>query len=108
MSRLRVHSIAISIYGFGAGPDQTLNNPLGVGGVALYEWVFTSRTFQGHAKRRRRQRDRASMTTLRRAASMAAGHPGMDPRPQHVRHIDLRLLGVVLRRSGQANTQLSR
>lgn len=47
MSRLRVHSIAISIDGFGAGPDQNLDNPLGVGGVALYEWVFTSRTFQG-------------------------------------------------------------
>ena len=34
MSRLRVHSFAISIDGFGAGPNQDLENPLGVGGRA--------------------------------------------------------------------------
>src|SRR5262249_28718821 len=36
----------ISIDGFGAGPVQSLDNPLGVGGVALHEWVFATRTFQ--------------------------------------------------------------
>ncbi len=35
MSKLRVSSFAVSIDGFGAGPDQDLQNPLGVGGVAL-------------------------------------------------------------------------
>jgi hypothetical protein len=44
MSRLRVHSFAISIDGYGAGPNQDLNNPLGVGGVALHEWFFGTRT----------------------------------------------------------------
>ena len=46
MSRLRVNAFAISIDGYGAGPDQDLDNPLGVGGEALHKWVFGTRTFQ--------------------------------------------------------------
>jgi dihydrofolate reductase len=46
MARLRVHCFATSIDGYGAGPNQTFENPLGVGGVALHEWVFPTRTFQ--------------------------------------------------------------
>ncbi len=46
MTRLRVHSFTISIDGYGAGPGQNLENPLGVGGVALHEWAFATRTFQ--------------------------------------------------------------
>jgi dihydrofolate reductase len=46
MSKLRVQSFSISIDGFGAGPDQSLENPLGVGGMALHQWVFGTRTFQ--------------------------------------------------------------
>ena len=46
MSKLRVHSFAISIDGYGAGPDQSVDNPLGAGGVALHEWAFATRTFQ--------------------------------------------------------------
>jgi dihydrofolate reductase len=45
MSRLRVHSFAIALDGYGAGPNQDLNNPLGVGGMTLHEWVFGTRTF---------------------------------------------------------------
>ena len=45
MTKLRVHSFAISIDGYGAGPDQSLDKPLGVGGVALHEWAFATRTF---------------------------------------------------------------
>lgn len=36
----------MSIDGFGAGLDQDLQNPLGVGGVALMEWFFPTRTWQ--------------------------------------------------------------
>ena len=46
MSKLRVHCFTLSIDGFGAGPDQRLENPLGVGGVALHEWVFATRSFR--------------------------------------------------------------
>lgn len=46
MSRLRVHGFAISLDGYGAGPDQSLANPLGVGGEALHEWTVATRTFR--------------------------------------------------------------
>jgi hypothetical protein len=46
MSRLRVYFFAISLDGYGAGPNQDLNNPLGVGGMALHEWMFRTRTFR--------------------------------------------------------------
>jgi dihydrofolate reductase len=46
MSKLIVSSFGLSIDGFGAGPRQSLDNPLGVGGLALMEWAFTTRTFQ--------------------------------------------------------------
>jgi dihydrofolate reductase len=46
MTKLRVHCFAISIDGYGAGPGQDLANPLGVGGIALHEWAFATRTFK--------------------------------------------------------------
>jgi dihydrofolate reductase len=46
MPKLRVQSFSISIDGYGAGPDQDIKNPLGVGGMALHEWAFATRTFQ--------------------------------------------------------------
>ncbi len=46
MSKLRVHCFGVSIDGFGAGPDQSLEHPLGVGGMALHEWFFPTRAFQ--------------------------------------------------------------
>jgi dihydrofolate reductase len=46
MPKLRVHSFAISLDGYGAGPGQDLANPLGVGGVALHEWAFATRTIR--------------------------------------------------------------
>src|SRR5262245_12489133 len=46
MSKLRVASFSISLDGFGAGPNQSLENPLGVGGMAVHEWVFPTATFQ--------------------------------------------------------------
>jgi dihydrofolate reductase len=46
MSKLKVQSFSVSIDGYGAGPHQSLQNPLGVGGMALHEWAFSTRTFQ--------------------------------------------------------------
>ena len=46
MSKLRVASFSISVDGYAAGPNQDINNPLGVGGTALHEWAFPTRTFQ--------------------------------------------------------------
>ena len=44
MPRLRVHSFTISLDGYGAGPDQGVDTPLGAGGTRLHEWVFETRT----------------------------------------------------------------
>jgi dihydrofolate reductase len=46
MAKLRVHSFALSVDGYGAGPLQDLSHPLGIGGEALHEWAFATRTFQ--------------------------------------------------------------
>jgi len=45
MAKLRVCSFSVSLDGYGAGPDQDLQNPLGVGGPALHGWFFQTRTF---------------------------------------------------------------
>jgi dihydrofolate reductase len=59
MSELKVLAFSISIDGFGAGPDQSRENPLGVGGGALHEWAFSTPTF-------------------RRMLGMDGGSPGLD------------------------------
>ena len=46
MSKLCVYGFTISLDGFGAGPNQDLNNPLGVGGTNLHQWLLPTRTFQ--------------------------------------------------------------
>ena len=46
MSRLRVLSFALSLDGYGAGPNQDLEHPLGVNGPDLMEWFFHSRAWR--------------------------------------------------------------
>ena len=46
MSELRVQSFAVSLDGYGAGPNQDLKNPLGVNGPDLMEWFFHTRVWR--------------------------------------------------------------
>ena len=46
MSKLRVNCFSISLDGFGAGPNQSLENPLGEGGPQLHNWFYPTETFQ--------------------------------------------------------------
>lgn len=46
MPKLRAHTFAISLDGYGAGPAQSLDDPLGRGGEAMHEWFYPTRTFQ--------------------------------------------------------------
>ena len=46
MTRVRVHNFTISLDGYGAGPRQTREEPLGVGGEALHDWFIPTRAFQ--------------------------------------------------------------
>jgi dihydrofolate reductase len=46
MSNLRVQCFAMSVDGYGAGPSQDLQNPIGIGGLELMEWFFPTRVWQ--------------------------------------------------------------
>ena len=46
VTRVRIESFTISLDGYGAGPSQDINNPLGVGGTDLHQWALPTRTFQ--------------------------------------------------------------
>jgi len=46
MTRVRVESFTISLDGYGAGPDQDVDNPLGIGGTDLHQWLLPTRTLQ--------------------------------------------------------------
>jgi dihydrofolate reductase len=46
MAKLRVQSFAVSLDGYGAGPKQSLENPLGVRGPELMQWFFPTRVWQ--------------------------------------------------------------
>ena len=51
MTRVRVESFTVSLDGYGAGPDQSVENPLGVGGEDLHDWVVSTRSWrQMHGK----------------------------------------------------------
>jgi dihydrofolate reductase len=43
MSKVRVHTISISLDGFMSGPDQNIDAPIGRGGHLLHEWIFETR-----------------------------------------------------------------
>lgn len=46
MGKVRIECFAISVDGYGAGPSQDLEHPLGVGGERLHDWTFASRNFR--------------------------------------------------------------
>jgi dihydrofolate reductase len=46
MSKLRVNAFSISLDGYGAGPSQDEQNPLGRNGMELHRWFFPTRTFK--------------------------------------------------------------
>ena len=46
MAKVRVSSFSVSLDGYAAGPNQSLENPLGVRGPELFEWFFATRTWK--------------------------------------------------------------
>ena len=46
MSRVRVGGFSVSLDGFGAGPEQSINDPLGKRGMELHQWFFGTKTFR--------------------------------------------------------------
>lgn len=47
MAKLRVAAFSLSIDGYGAGPDQDVAHPLGMGAEPLHDWMVPTKTFQG-------------------------------------------------------------
>lgn len=45
MAKVRVGGFSLSVDGFGAGPEQSINNPLGKRGMELHQWALGTRTF---------------------------------------------------------------
>ena len=45
-ARVRVESFTISLDGYGAGPNQAVDRPLGVGGEALHGWIVSARSWR--------------------------------------------------------------
>src|SRR5688500_8623794 len=45
MSKVRVNGFSLSLEAFGAGTNQSTDEPLGEGREGLHEWIFTTRTF---------------------------------------------------------------
>ena len=73
MSKLLVRSFGVSIDGYGAGPSQDLQNPLGVNGTELMDWVFHTRVWRrmhGPDGRRDGHRQRDGGTGLHRNRSL--------------------------------------
>jgi dihydrofolate reductase len=46
MSKIKVSAFTVSIDGFGAGANQSLKDPLGVGGESLHRWIVHTQTFR--------------------------------------------------------------
>jgi dihydrofolate reductase len=46
MSQLRLSCFSLSLDGFAAGPEQSRDNPMGLNGMAIHDWVFPTATFQ--------------------------------------------------------------
>src|ERR1700760_4073445 len=46
VGRVRVAGFLVSLDGFGAGPEQSLQNPLGKRGTELHTWFFGTKTFK--------------------------------------------------------------
>ena len=46
MTKVKVAGFCVSLDGFAAGPDQSLENPLGVNGPEIFQWFFPTQTFR--------------------------------------------------------------
>ena len=73
--------ISMSLDGFVAGPDQSVQNPLGVGGMRLHEWVCSARRLADDARVGWRNRQRQ----FARRRRVDGEHRCHDHGPQHVR-----------------------
>jgi dihydrofolate reductase len=75
MSKIKVGPFSVSLDGFGAGPRQDLQNPIGVRGLELHGWVFETETFQKMISQNDEMRE---METFKKMNSQRRGVRGID------------------------------
>jgi dihydrofolate reductase len=75
VSKVKVAPFSVSLDGFGAGPRQDLQNPIGVRGLELHAWVFETETFQKMISQNAETRE---METFKKMTSQRAGARGID------------------------------
>jgi hypothetical protein len=80
MSKLRL-TITMSLDGYAAGPDQSEENPLGVGGMELHQWFFPVKAFREMHGESDGETNASSPVVEERQANM----PGFDHRPRTCR-----------------------
>lgn len=78
MGKVRVNAFSMSVDGYGAGADQSLEDPLGVGGLALHEWAFSTRTFQRMFGQRGGSTGIDQSFAARSFENVGAGHRATD------------------------------
>ncbi len=69
MSKVRVSAFSVSIDGYGAGPNQRLEHPLGEDGMELHQWFFDTRAFRKMHGQAGGREDGVDETFAARAAS---------------------------------------
>ena len=74
MSKLKVAAFSISLDGFGAGPRQDLQNPIGVRGLEMHDWIFQTEFFQKMIA----QSGREEMATFKPMIHQSGGARGVD------------------------------
>jgi dihydrofolate reductase len=84
MSRLRL-KISMSLDGFVAGPEQSVQNPLGIGGMRVHEWVFPLKAWRSEMGMQGGETNESSAVVEEGRANIGAtimgrnmfgGHPG--------------------------------
>jgi dihydrofolate reductase len=84
MSKLRL-KISMSLDGFVAGPEQSVVNPIGIGGMSLHEWVFPLKVWRAMHGMEGGETDESSRVVEEGLANIGAtimgrnmfgGHPG--------------------------------
>jgi dihydrofolate reductase len=82
MPKVRVAAYGVSLDGFAAGPEQDLENPLGRGGGAMFQWFFPTRTFramQGEAGGTTGVDDRAAVQSFENVGAWILGRNIFGP-----------------------------
>jgi len=74
MSKVKVGPFSVSLDGFGAGPRQDLQNPIGVRGLELHGWVFETETFQRMISQNGEMRE---METFKKMTGQRSGARGI-------------------------------